>query len=190
MTKPRVYFDACCFIDLIKHGRGKNPAPQDDETKARMQDVWFMSQLCDAAKDGHIELITSALTVAECTHIGEIPPDTETKELFERFLMSGRVVTLIEPSVFVAQDARNLGWNHGVHVKGADAIHFATAIGEKCSEFITTDARIIKQSSKKLTAAIPLIEKLGVAVIRASATSALPNEYRQGDMLHDKTMLH
>lgn len=95
--------------------------------------------------------------------------------------MSGVVVDLVEPSIFVAEDARNLSWSHGIYLKGADAIHVATALGEKCVEFVTTDEKITRAGSK-FSRMVEPITKLGLRVIRGSDTQILPLEYRQGGL--------
>ena len=126
-TRPNVYFDACCFIDLIKHGRGLKLASHDDEHSRRQEDCWFLSRLCDASRDGVIRIVTSTLTVSECTHLGDgNPVEQTTKDIINSFLTSGVVVDLIEADIFVAEKARGLLWDHQVRIKGADAIHLAT----------------------------------------------------------------
>ena len=95
--------------------------------------------------------------------------------------MSGKIVRLVDPSIFVAEEARNLFWNHKIRLKGADGIHVATAIGEGCCEFITTDEKITKQG-KKFSTSIANISGLGLSIIRASQTSILPEEYRQDSL--------
>jgi hypothetical protein len=122
-------------------------------------------------------------TVAECMHAGEIggKPHEETKELFVEFLTSGRVIELVEPDVFVAEAARDLRWNHGINLKGADAIHFATAISMSCSEFLTTD-KLLKKSGSKFPTAVPQFAALGLMVRRPSETMLLPDNYRQYEL--------
>jgi hypothetical protein len=60
-------------------------------------------------------------------------------------------------------------------------VHVASAILDGCTEFLTLDGRIRKQG--KLATAIPLLQQIGLAVIRPSDTGKLPNEYRQDDLV-------
>ena len=61
---PRVYLDACCFIEAIAWGKGKGKGNPD-----RKDDIWFIQKLFKAAIDGKVEILTSTLSIAECTHI-------------------------------------------------------------------------------------------------------------------------
>ena len=124
MAKPSIYVDTCPIIDAVKLGRGVSLSSVPAEQQARQQDCWFFRRLCEASRDGAIQLYTSTLTVAECLHVGEVgAPHEETQRLIEALLMSGQVFELIEADVFVAEDARDLRWVRGLNVKGADGIH-------------------------------------------------------------------
>jgi predicted nucleic acid-binding protein len=184
-TKTRIYSDSCCFIEAVKHRRGIPLAGDADEAGIREADCWFFRRLCDASRDGVIQLVTSMLSVAECLHVEESGgPSKETRDLFVEFLTSGTIVDLIEPDIFVAERARDLLWNDGVYLKGADCFHVATALLDGCSELLTLDGRIKKQS--KFSTAIPELKKIGLAVLRPSQTNGLPNEYRTDDLFKGK----
>lgn len=177
----RAYFDTCCFIDLIKHGQGQQLAKDAGEDQKRQEDCWYLRRMCDASRDGVIRIVTSILTIAECTNLGDGKPlSEETKNTIDAFLTFGTVVDLIEADIFVAEEARRLYWNHDVRLKGADAIHVATGIIERCAEFITTDRKILHQGSR-FTKSLPDLKK-HIRVRRASQTNILPNEYRTGDL--------
>ncbi len=125
------------------------------------------------------------LSVAECLHVEEPGgPSRETRELFVEFLTSDTIVDLVEPDIFVAERGRDLLWNDGVHLSGADCLHVATALLDGCSEFLTLDGKIRKQ--KKFATAIPELKKIGLAVLRPSQTNNLPNEYRTDDLFTAK----
>jgi hypothetical protein len=122
------------------------------------------------------------LSIAECVHVDEPSgPSQETRDIFVEFLTSGSVVHLVEPDLFVAERARDLYWQDGVILRGADSLHVASAILDGCTEFLTLDGRIRKQG--KFATAIPLLHKVGLAVVRPSETGKLPNEYRQDDLV-------
>ena len=163
---PRVYLDACCFIEAIAWKRGKgNPDRKDD--------IWFIKTLFRAAIEGKVEILTSTLSIAECTHIeGEL--DEDIKQDFRRLLTSGQYVLLIQDTVLVAEQARNLRWVHEVNLSGPDSVHVASAISGRCGEFWTFDGKIPKFTQR--------LEALGLSVLGEGAmkrTKELPSEYRQ-----------
>jgi hypothetical protein len=123
-------------------------------------------------RDGEIDVFTSILAVGECTHAGgEVSQKARTT--FQSLLLSGQYVKLVQPTPFIAQDARDLRWRHGIAVRGVDAVHTASALDRKCEEFVTTG-----NQAKKLAAKTTLAT-LGMRVIRASETQCLPAQYRQ-----------
>jgi predicted nucleic acid-binding protein len=164
---PRLYLDSCCFIDMVKVNIGRTV------TGDRQNDVWYLKQITQANRDGEIDVYTSVITIAECTHAGDGYISAQVRTSFQSLLMSGQYVRLVQPTPFVAADARDLKWIHGISVRGADAIHIASALDRKCEEFITTD-----DQAKKLAAKDTLLA-LGLPIIRASETKCLPDKYRQ-----------
>jgi predicted nucleic acid-binding protein len=179
--KPRIYVDSCCFIEAVKHRRGIPLSGDAKEARLREEDCGFFRRLCDASRDGAIQLVTSMLSVAECLHVSEPGgPSKETRDLFVGFLSSGTIVDLIEPDIFVAERGRELLWTDGVFLSGADCIHVATALLDGCSEFLTLDGKIRKQA--KFAAAIPQLKKIGLTILRPSQTNNLPNEYKIDDL--------
>lgn len=179
--KQRIYVDSACFVDLVKHRRGSRLASTEVEQRLREDDCWFLRRLCDASRDGAVQIVTSMLAVAECLHVEEVPgPSEETKALFRDFLTSGLVVELVDPDIFIAEKARSLWWDHDIHIKGADAIHVATAMMEECEEFLTLDHRIHNEQSK-FARAIPAIARAGLKVVRPCKTTILPEQYRTDD---------
>jgi predicted nucleic acid-binding protein len=160
---------------MAKGELGKQPLTED-----RKKDVWYLRRLCDASINGDIEIITSTLVIAECLHVGDGFIDETVRDLFEKYLTSGRIVKPVDAGYFIAIDARDLYWKRQILLSGADAVHVATALKTNCLEFITTDDKINKKS--KFTAAIPLIESAGLRVIRGSETRLLPSQYRQGEL--------
>jgi predicted nucleic acid-binding protein len=163
----------CCFIDLVKQKTGR-PLESQRETE-----IWYIDQLLKAHFDGEIEVYTSTLTVAECTHVGADNITAEIRELFVRLLTSGQYVTLIEPDIFVAEDARDLRWKHDIRLSGADALHIASALSVECKEFLTTDGE--KKRRSPLHEADKIVA-LGMAVIIPSRTGYLSEERRQVSM--------
>ncbi len=119
-------------------------------------------------------LFTSTLTIAECRHGGDGDVNETVKANFTKLLMSGQYVRLVQMTPFIAQDARDLTWNHGIALKGADSIHVASAINRNCEEFLTADGRL-----QRLGVTDAPIRRLGVSVRGARNTECLPTKYRQ-----------
>jgi predicted nucleic acid-binding protein len=164
--KSCVYLDACCFIDMVKEGVGHIL------TSERSKDVWYLKQITQACRDGELEVFTSIITIAECSHAdGNV--SFPVRAQFESLLMSGQYVKLVQPTPFIATDARDLRWKHGLALRGADAIHVASALDRRCEEFVTTD-----RQAKKMAAKSTLLQ-LGLRIIRASETQCLPGKYLQ-----------
>jgi predicted nucleic acid-binding protein len=103
----------------------------------REHDVWHLKKLLEAARDKEVEAYTSVLTISECTHVGEQNITDDVKTNFSAILMSGQYVRLVQTTPFIGEDARDLRWTHGIALRGADAIHIASALDRKCEEFIT-----------------------------------------------------
>lgn len=168
--KPRVYLDSCCFIDMVKQQVGSALATD------RVADVWYLKQLTQACRDGEVEVYTSVIAIAECTH-AEGDVSSQVRAAFQSLLMSGQYLKLVQPTPFIALAARDLRWTHSIVLRGADAIHVASALDRKCDEFITTDGQAKKMSAKDALA------NLGLRVVRGSETQCLPAKYRQQSFL-------
>jgi hypothetical protein len=169
MADPRkVYLDTCCFIDLVKTELGEK------FTTDKEHDVWFTKKLMEAHRDGEVLLYTSTLTIAECRHAGEQQLSQTTKSAFTRLLLSGQYVRLVQMTPFIAQDARDLTWQHGINLRGADSIHVASAIDRKCEELLTGDGRILKLSAQSVA-----LQPFGLTVCEARQTTCLPSKYLQ-----------
>ena len=163
----RVYLDSCCFIDLAKHKIGTLPTH-------RMADQWFAWKFMEAQKDGAVAAFTSVLSVAECTH-ADNDSGKEVRDLFTRVLTTGQYVVLVQPTIFVGSDARDLRWKHGLaNIRGADLMHLASALSVKCTEFLTTDEKILRHA--------PRLEPLGLRLTNPAKSALLPAEYRQQEM--------
>lgn len=165
MTKPRIYLDACPFIDAAKRQIGQLPQGRDT-------DLQYFKLILEAAKAGELLAFTSTLTVAECLHANGDMSDS-VKKTFKALLSSGRYVTLVTPDPFLAEEARDLRWVHGIDLasRGADYLHVASALQMRCSEFVTTDGPIRRKE--------PQLARLGLRVVTASGTNALTAERRQ-----------
>lgn len=169
-NRPRIYLDAAPLIDLAKEKVG---VPlRDDE---RQRDVWFIGQMLKAAQDGKVDLFTSVLTIAECTHVEEEKHLESAKLIYMGLLASGKSgIRLVQPVLAIAEKARDLRWIGGVSLRGADAIHVASAMKMSCDELLTTDQKMLKNGNAILA--------LGVRVCRPSQSRLLPAEYLQSEL--------
>lgn len=165
----RIYLDSAPLIDLVKIRVGVVPA------NAVETDVWTLDRLLAAGRAGEVALFTSTLTVAECTHVGDLAKLEMAKPFFLGLLASGKGgIAFVQPTFTIAEKARNLRWVHDLNFKGADAMHVASALHFSCREIITGDGRIIKASQ--------FLQPMGLRACRAGDTALLPVKYRQDDL--------
>ena len=166
---PRVYVDANIIIELAKQHF-------DTHDTSRENDLWFFEKMLQASENKEIRLLTSSISIAECTHVDGIA-DEAVQRFYKGILTSGTMIQLVQDSIFVAEKGRDLRWEHNINLGGADLIHAASAIDAKCSEMITWDGKV---RGSKWEAAIPSLLSQGVSVIMPHETSVLAKKYRQG----------
>ena len=169
-TRPRIYIDACYYIDAAK---GQEAVKK--EHRGRETDVSYVETALVAAQNGDIEIIASTLIIVECLHVGssdQVPQ--AAKDKFRSMLTGGQGITLVAPDIFIAERARDLLWVHGINCGGgADAILVATALEERCEEFWTTNTGKGPANPK----VVPALHKLNLQVMAATQTQLLPNNY-------------
>lgn len=163
----RVYFDSCCFIDMVKSEVGRPLATE------RERDVWFLKKLLEAHCDKQVRVFTSTLTIAECTHAGELALGEKVKSAFTRLLISGQYVHLVQVTPFIAIDARDLRWTHGISLRGPDGVHVASALAMKCEEFLSSDGKLSRAEAQGAR-----LISLGLTPRRGELTVCLPDSYR------------
>lgn len=165
----RVYIDTCCLIDLVKIELGQLL------TTDKQNDVWHVKKLLEANRDGELQVFTSTLTIAECRHAGANVPVSETvKSQISRLLMSGQYMRLVQMTPFIAEDAQDLSWKHGLSLKGADSVHVASALDRKCHELLTGDGRMVRIGVHSNA-----LSGMGLDVCEGRSTKSLPEKYRQ-----------
>jgi predicted nucleic acid-binding protein len=121
------------------------------------------------------------LTIAECRKTkGDKPPSEEAKRVIRSVLSSGKIFNLAELTQTISERARDLEWEYGINLSGADAVHIATAIKTGCREFFTSDGRGPLKNAVKILA-------LGLTVVRPADTSLLPSNYKQGRLDETET---
>jgi predicted nucleic acid-binding protein len=160
---PSLYIDTPCFIDMAKHGRKTSPAERED-------DIWYLKQILLASSRGYIKAYTAILTIAECQHADGIV-DAKVQRLFKNLLTSGQYFSLVQDTILVGERARDLRWQNGISLAGADGMHVAAALEMGCAEFLTFDKRIHDFRSN--------LQALGLRVIYPHETQLLPDDFRQ-----------
>jgi predicted nucleic acid-binding protein len=150
-------------------------------TNERETGVWFLKRLLEASRDKEVDVFTSTLSIAECTHVGENRIPDKVKTEFSRLLMSGQYVKLVQVTPFIAEKARDLRWDHGINLRGADSIHAASALEMKCNELLSLDGRF-----NRINAHVRTFKRLGLEIRNAHQTTCLPEKYRQLDLTEAK----
>ncbi len=172
IANPRIYSDANPIIELARWAK-KTHDP------LREPDVRMMEKLLKAANNEDISLFTSSISVAECVAADD-DWGNDVQEFFIGVLTSGRMFKLVQDTIFVAEQARDLRWKHNIRLSGMDAIHVASALEAHCTEFLTWD-RDINKSKAQLKA--QFLASQGVRVITPSETKLLPDRYSSSDGL-------
>ena len=175
MSVEKIYIETPCFIDAIKYTlKSASHLSQDLHNY-----IWHIQQILKASEAKDIQVITSALTIAECRRAyQDKPPTPEVKRIINSVLTSGKIITLTQVTLGIAERARDLEWIDGINLKGADAIHVASALMTGCKEFFTSD----QQGSRSPLKNAGKISKLGLRVINPSSTQLLPTDYRQENL--------
>jgi predicted nucleic acid-binding protein len=161
ISNPRIFSDANPIIQLARLAKGTH-------RKAWEADLRMFERLLKAANNEEISLFTSSISVAECVAAGD-DYGQDVQEFFLGVLTSGKMFKLVQDSIFVAEQARDLRWTHNIKLSGMDAIHVASAIEAKCTEFLTWDERITSSAS--------FLGTQGIRVITPSQTQCLPPLY-------------
>jgi predicted nucleic acid-binding protein len=100
----------------------------------------------NAAEEGKVEIVISALTIAEVLALrGKQPIPSERAETLRRFFRRQFFLT-VDVDRFIAERARELVW--GLGIKPKDAIHVATALSVSVSYFDTFDSGLLAKSGK------------------------------------------
>jgi predicted nucleic acid-binding protein len=127
----RVYWDSACFLGFLLEEPDR---------------VRFCEEVLIDARDGRLQIVTSALTIAEVLAVRNKPkiPDDQRK-IVERFFKNEFVI-VTSVTRRTAEIARELVWDS--NIKPKDAVHVAAAIEAKLSVLHTFDRGLIKKSGK------------------------------------------
>ena len=119
---PLVYIDTSVWLQSIL---GDDPHEMSDRVLA-------------AAAAGRIRVVASWLVRAE---VQSVPPPTVDQSVVDTVdqLLENEGVRWVAVDRFVASKARELSRGLPKRLKGADAVHLATAVLENANYFMTTD---------------------------------------------------
>ncbi|MCL5736954.1 MAG: type II toxin-antitoxin system VapC family toxin [Actinobacteria bacterium] len=127
--RDRYYWDSCAFLAYLQ-----------DEEGADLCEL-----VLDAAKEGKVLIVTSALTIAEVLNLrgcDKVPRSKrdQAHQLFQHEYIHVRNVTRK-----TAEAARDLYWDHDVAPK--DAVHVASALEAKVPILNTFDKNLIAKGA-------------------------------------------
>ena len=131
MTLERRYWDSDCFLGWLQAEDGK---------------IDPCRQVLSLAARGDVEIITSALTIAEVLHLrGRQPIPADKRQQVIDFFKRSYIIPM-SITRRIAEDSCDLVWDHGIDPK--DALHVITAIKAKVDVFNTFDQPLIGKSLK------------------------------------------
>ena len=177
-NEVRVYFDACCFIDMAQLSLNLGlESGRDDH-------AFFCKQFIDASRAKEAVVVTSTLTLAECIAVKDFSKmendpsrkivSDEIRRLFEMMILSGTSgVMPYQQTPATTRKAVELSFDHRLTLGAMDRLHIATALISKCTHLVTSDKYKNEEN-------IRIINGLGLVVCTADTiTHLLPDKYKQ-----------
>ena len=129
MAKDVRYWDACAFSGFFNEEADK---------------IAECESVLKAAQDGHILIVTSALTLAEVLFVKNGPRiDPEKRSVIEKFFKAD-YISVRNVTRYVGELSRDVFWDFGIKPK--DAVHVATAAFSKIGTLNTFDGDLIGKS--------------------------------------------
>lgn len=131
MTFERRYWDSVCFLAWLKAEEGR---------------FELCRQVLNRADAGDIQIVTSALTIAEVLNLRgyeKIGKDRR-QQVIDFFKKS--YITPVTITRRVAEASRELVWDNGIKPK--DALHVATALHAQVGLFNTFDDGLLSRSGQ------------------------------------------
>lgn len=129
MSIDRRYWDSDCFLAWLQNEPGKADACR---------------AVLEAADEGGILLVTSALTLAEVLYLrGRQPIAKARKDIVVEFFKND-YIAVRNVTRHVAEMARELVWDQAIRPK--DAVHVATALEARLALLNTFDQSLLKKS--------------------------------------------
>jgi predicted nucleic acid-binding protein len=129
----RFYWDSCTFISRI----------QGDARR-----IVNLEFLTDEAAAGRVQLVTSALTIAEVSHLRRDCTDEEMVRDVEQIgrFFDNDYIHVIQLTRRIATEAAKISLRY--KIKPPDAIHLATAIASNCQVVHTYDEVLLRHDAK------------------------------------------
>lgn len=125
----RLFFDTCCLNRIW-----------DDQSRMRIHlEAEAVIYLIEAARLGHIEMVTSDYLLAEIL----CQPDSVRCIDVMNLTSSASLHVPQDPVIEACAQKLSI-----FHIKGNDALHIAAAEEAQCDYFITTDDRLLKRCRK------------------------------------------
>ena len=126
----RIYWDSSSFLALIQAEKGRVEACKDT---------------LEAAKNGQLLIVTSALTIAEVLWLRDHPKVPEEKANIINGFFRRSSIRVVNVDRDIAERAQRFVWDNGVKPK--DSIHVATAKRYRCGILETFDQPLISKGS-------------------------------------------
>ena len=127
----RRYWDSNCFLGWL----------QDEPDKATK-----CATVLALVDRGEIEIVTSALTLAEVLMLRGHPKLLRDRRVDIAALFNRKNIKPMALTRRIAEEARELVWGHGIKPK--DAIHVASALASGASVLNTFDGDLISKSGE------------------------------------------
>ncbi len=140
-SPERRYWDSDCFLGWLEQ--------ENDKAEA-------CKQVLELSKRGKIEIVTSALTLAEVLRMRGHARITLERRTTVREFFGRRYIIVIPILREIAERSQDLVWDHGIKPK--DALHVASAISAGLKLFNTFDIDLISKSGT-IGGSVLVIEK-------------------------------
>jgi predicted nucleic acid-binding protein len=142
VARELFYWDANAFLGLLNGETDKSS---------------YCEAVIQQAQQGHVLIITSALTLAEVLFIkGQVKLDPAKRQKVETFFRA-EYISVRNLTRAVSELARDVVWDSGIKPK--DAIHVATAVFYKIPKLHTFDEPLIGKSGVSINDHTLVIEK-------------------------------
>jgi len=130
MALDKRYWDSDAFLGYLKEEPDKQPACES---------------VLQAAEDGKILIVTSALTLAEVLYVKGHPKLPPTKRTIIEQFFKQPYINVQNVTRKISEEARDIVWDNNVRPK--DAIHVATALSCEVSVLNTFDEQLLKKTN-------------------------------------------
>lgn len=131
MTLDRRYWDSDCFLGWLL-------AEPDKEEKCRV--------VLEAAEQGKLVIVSSALTIAEVLALRGRPRIGDDRRVLVEAFFRNEYLIIRNLTRRIAEVARGMVWDHGVAPK--DAVHVATALDAGLILMNTFDQDLCKHTGR------------------------------------------